>query len=93
MGVPKIRAYLILGSLVLIIRILLFRVLYLGPLFSETPSSGFRVSPTARDARNACACCEVVSLHVGFHVGHVHHAMSSRQHFRYEDDKKFRMFT
>ena len=37
MGVSENRGYLILGAL--IIRILLFRVLYWGPLFSETPIS------------------------------------------------------
>ena len=36
--VPKTRGYLILGSLQ--IRILLFRVVYEGPLFSETPICG-----------------------------------------------------
>ena len=35
MGVSKNKGYLNLG--VLIVRILLFRVLYSGPLFSETP--------------------------------------------------------
>ena len=40
MGVSKIRGYLIWG--VLFIRILLFRVLYEGPLFSATPMSAWR---------------------------------------------------
>ena len=35
MGVSENQGYLLLG--VLIIRILLFKVLYLGPLFSEIP--------------------------------------------------------
>ena len=34
---PKIRGYLILGSYT-VTRILLFRVLYQGPLISETPT-------------------------------------------------------
>ena len=41
MGVSENQGYLLLG--VLIIRILLFKVLYLGPLFSETPTWTSRV--------------------------------------------------
>ena len=41
MGVSENQGYLILG--VLVTRILLFRVLYLGPLFSETPIFSYEV--------------------------------------------------
>ena len=42
LGFPIIRGTVFWGAYNLIIRILLFRVLYLGALFSETPILGFR---------------------------------------------------